>query len=112
MPIDRTHCYALVLGVFTLLATGCNTAANTDLNYKTAINDHFKAFPTCIWSEPKKFPVQAATSDDSKTEGYDALTRKTEVEARSTTRIAGAPSKPLETVAAIGRLVAWVLDSV
>ena len=76
MPIDRTHCYALVLGVFTLLATGCNTAANTDLNYKTAINDHFKAFPTCIWSEPKKFPVQAATSDDSKTEGYDALTQE------------------------------------
>jgi hypothetical protein len=76
MPIDRIHCYALVLGVLTLLATGCNTAANTDLNYKTAINDHFRAFPACIWSEPKKFPVQAATSDDSKTEGYDALTQE------------------------------------
>jgi hypothetical protein len=76
MPIDRIRCYAIVLGVFTLLTTGCNTAANTDLNYKTAINDHFKVFPTCIWSEPKKFPVQAATSDDSKTEGYDALTQE------------------------------------
>ena len=50
MPLDRTHCYALALGVFTLLATGCNTAANTDLNYKTAINDHFKALPACMWS--------------------------------------------------------------
>jgi hypothetical protein len=59
-----------------LLTTGCNKAANTDLNYKTALNDHFRAFPTCIWSEPKKFPVQAATSDDSKTEGYDALTQE------------------------------------
>lgn len=44
--------------------------------YKPAINDHFKAFPVCIWSQPKKFPVQAATSDDAKTEGYDALTQE------------------------------------
>jgi len=65
-----------VLGVFTLLTTGCNKADNTDLNYKTAINDQFKAFPACIWSQPKKFPVQAATSDDSKTEGFDALTQE------------------------------------
>jgi hypothetical protein len=76
MPIDRIRCYTIVIGVFTMLTTGCNTAANTDLNYKTAINVRFKAFPTCIWSEPKKFPVQAATSDDSKTEGYDALTQE------------------------------------
>ncbi len=27
-----------------------------------------------MWPEPKKFPVQAATSDESKTQGYDALT--------------------------------------
>jgi hypothetical protein len=76
MPIDRIRSYALVLSVFTLLMTGCNKTENTDLNYKTAINDHFKAFPACIWSQPKKFPVQAATSDDSKTEGYDALTQE------------------------------------
>jgi hypothetical protein len=76
MPIDRIRSYALVLGAFTLLTTGCNKADNTDLNYKTAINDHFKAFPAYIWSQPKKFPVQAATSDDSKTEGYDALTQE------------------------------------
>ena len=62
MPSDRIRCYTLILGVFALLATGCNKADNTDLNYKTAINDHFKAFPACIWSEPKKFPVQAAVS--------------------------------------------------
>jgi hypothetical protein len=76
MSIDRRRCYALVLSVFALLTTGCNKADNTDLNYKTAINDHFKALPACIWSEPKKFPVQAATSDDAKTEGYDALTQE------------------------------------
>jgi hypothetical protein len=66
----------LVLCAFTIVSAGCNSGGNTDLNYKTAINDHFKAFPACIWSQPKKFPVQAATSDDSKTEGYDALTQE------------------------------------
>jgi hypothetical protein len=76
MSIDRIGCYALVLVALTLVTTGCNKADNTDMNYKTAINNHFKAFPTCIWSEAKKFPVQAATSDDSKTEGYDALTQE------------------------------------
>ena len=44
------------------------------MNYTTAINDYYQAHPACLWSEPKKFPVQAATSDDSKTQGYDALT--------------------------------------
>ena len=76
MFINRTRSCALVLGLFILMTTGCNRADNTDLNYKAAINGHFKAFPACIWSQPKKFPVQAATSDDSKTEGYDALTQE------------------------------------
>jgi hypothetical protein len=76
MSIDRIGCHALVLAVLTLVTTGCNQADKTNKNYKIAINNHFKAFPTCIWSETKKFPVQAATSDDSKTEGYDALTQE------------------------------------
>ncbi len=75
MLINRTPIAVLVLGLITLIATGCNQGQNNDLNYKTAINDHYKAFPVCIWSESKKFPVQAATSDDAKTEGYDALTQ-------------------------------------
>jgi len=58
------------------MSLGCNNGANTDLNYKTAINNHYKAIPSCIWAQPKKFPVQAATSDDAKTEGYDALTQE------------------------------------
>jgi hypothetical protein len=76
MLIHRIHSCALVLSIFTLLTAGCNNGSNTDLSYKAAINDHFKAFPACIWSQPKKFPVQAATADDSKTEGYDALTQE------------------------------------
>jgi hypothetical protein len=57
------------------LATACSKTDNSDMNYKTAINDHYKASPACIWSQPKKLPAQAATSDDAKTEGYDALTQ-------------------------------------
>lgn len=76
MLMNRIQSLALVLGLFVLITTGCNKGQNNDLNYKTAINDHFKAFPACIWSEAKKFPVQAATSDDAKTEGYDALTQE------------------------------------
>jgi hypothetical protein len=69
---------ASVLGmiVFFGMLIGCNNGAHTDSDYKAAINDHFKAYPVCIWSQAKKFPVQAATSDDAKTEGYDALTQE------------------------------------
>jgi hypothetical protein len=76
MFINRIHSCALVLSVSALVGAGCNNGSNNDLSYKAAINDHFKAFPVCIWSQPKKFPVQAATADDSKTEGYDALTQE------------------------------------
>jgi hypothetical protein len=76
MFISRIRSFTFIAGLLTFVITGCNTGGSTDLNYKTAINDHFKAFPVCIWSQPKKFPVQAATSDDAKTEGYDALTQE------------------------------------
>jgi hypothetical protein len=61
--------------VLALITTACSKTDNSDMNYKTAINDHYKASPACIWSQPKKLPAQAATSDDAKTEGYDALTQ-------------------------------------
>src|SRR5579862_5385212 len=76
MLINRLPCWTSAIGFLLLFTAACNNGGDTDLNYKTAINDHFKAFPSCIWSQPKKFPVQAATSDDAKTEGYDALTQE------------------------------------
>ena len=76
MLIDRIRRCALVPGVFALVTIGCNNGSKTDAAYKAAINQHFKAFPVCIWSQPKKFPVQAATADDAKTAGYDALTQE------------------------------------
>ncbi len=70
--------YSPVLGTALLAFTlgGCNKAVDTDMSYKAAINDHFKAFPACLWHEPIKFPVQVPTSDDAKTSGYDALTQQ------------------------------------
>jgi len=62
------------LCVVVLAASGCNKQADSTSNYKSAINDYYKAHPSCLWSQPKKFPVQAANSDDAKTQGYDALT--------------------------------------
>jgi hypothetical protein len=57
-----------------LLFAGCNKQDNSKANFQTAINDYYKAHPACIWQDTKKMPVQAATSDDAKTQGYDALT--------------------------------------
>ncbi|MFZ1006502.1 MAG: hypothetical protein WAN65_06685 [Candidatus Sulfotelmatobacter sp.] len=74
--LTRRMGYVVVLGSIALMSTACNNGSDTDMSYKAAINDHFKTLPVCIWSQSKKFPVQAATSDDAKTEGYDALTQE------------------------------------
>lgn len=76
MLVNRIHTSAFVLALFALVLTGCNNGSNSTLAYKTAIDQHFKAIPACIWSQPKKFPTQAATGNDAKTEGYDALTQE------------------------------------
>ncbi len=74
----RIHCIGLTAVICLIAAgiTGCNNGTSTDTAYKAAINDHFKAYPACLWQEPIKFPVQANTSDDAKTQGYDALTQE------------------------------------
>ena len=75
----NTHAIRITLrtatfcGAALLLATGCNKNADNTLNYTNAINAYYSAHPACLWSEPVKFPVQADTSDASKTSGYDAL---------------------------------------
>jgi hypothetical protein len=56
-----------------LLALGCNKKQDNTMNFSSAINTYYSAHPACLWSDPVKFPVQANTSDDSKTAGYDAL---------------------------------------
>jgi hypothetical protein len=64
---------ALLCGAI-LLVAGCNKQDDSKSNYQTAINNYYKAHPACLWQDTKKMPVQAATSDDAKTEGFDALT--------------------------------------
>jgi hypothetical protein len=56
-----------------LLATGCNKKADNTINFTSAINSYYTVHPACLWSDPVKFPVQAETSNASKTSGYDAL---------------------------------------
>lgn len=56
-----------------LLATGCNKKTDNSANFSNAINTYYSAHPSCLWSDPVKFPVQVDTSDTSKTTGYDAL---------------------------------------
>jgi hypothetical protein len=65
---------AVFLCGVTLLLAGCNKQDDSKPNYQGAINDYYKARPVCLWQDTKKFPVQAATADDAKTQGYDALT--------------------------------------
>ncbi len=56
------------------IVAGCSKTGNSNANYTSAINNYYKAHPDCLWRRSKRFPVQAATDDDSRTRGYDALT--------------------------------------
>jgi hypothetical protein len=64
---------AVLCGVTALVATGCSRKADNNQNFTSAINTYYSAHPACLWSQLVKFPVQADTSDTSKTSGYDAL---------------------------------------
>jgi hypothetical protein len=64
---------ATLCGATFLLTTGCDKKADNSINFTNAINTYYSAHPACLWSEPKKFPVQEETSDSAKTSGYDAL---------------------------------------
>jgi hypothetical protein len=64
---------AAVCGAVFLIATGCNKKEDNNMNFTNAINTYYSAHPACLWPDPIKFPVQADTSDTSKTSGYDAL---------------------------------------
>ena len=50
MPILRNTGYALVLGVVHAIDNGLQQDWDLRSDLKNCINDHCKAFPTCIWS--------------------------------------------------------------
>ncbi len=56
-------------------AAGCQTKkAPSKENFKAAIGNYYNAHPTCIWSTPVKFPVEADPNKGDQSTGYDALT--------------------------------------
>jgi hypothetical protein len=64
----------VVLCGLVILAAGCNKSKPDTTNFKTAINNYYTTHPSCVWSSPVKFPVQADASNDQQTKGFDALT--------------------------------------
>jgi hypothetical protein len=86
-----------------LLGIGCNKKEDNSINFRNAIDTYYSAHPACLWSEPFKFPVQADTSDNSKTAGYDALVDqgflvRTTAGHLSLTRRHGLPPQRLRTL--------------
>lgn len=55
------------------MLAGCKRTDDNNINYTKAINTYYASRPACVWSEPQKFPAQATTSDESETQGFDAL---------------------------------------
>ena len=70
--VASLHTTALCATII-LFAVGCNKKEDNLTNFTAAINSYYSAHPACLWSEPVKFPVQADTSDASKTAPFDAL---------------------------------------
>jgi hypothetical protein len=62
-----------VAGLIIALTLGCNKKEDNTINFTNAINTYYSAHPSCLWTAPVKFPVQADISDANKTAGYDAL---------------------------------------
>ncbi len=63
----------LMLAATAGVLAGCKKTDDSKLNFTNAINTWYAAKPACLWNDTIKFPVQADTSDTTKTSGYDAL---------------------------------------
>src|ERR1700722_5907864 len=72
-PIVDTLRTTALCATIIFFAVGCNKKNDNSMNFASAINGYYSAHPACLWSEPVKFPVQADTSDATKTAHYDAL---------------------------------------
>jgi hypothetical protein len=72
-PFWKTLRTVAICATIILLEVGCNKKEDNSINFRSAIDSYYSAHPVCLWPDPVKFPVQADTSDNSKTSGYDAL---------------------------------------
>lgn len=71
--ITRSRWTAALVSATVAIASGCNKQADNKPHFADAINAYYSAHPVCLWKTPQKFPVQADTSDATKTAPYDAL---------------------------------------
>jgi hypothetical protein len=60
---------------FCLTLVGCNNAPppQDKADYSQTLNRYYQGRPVCIWSDTVSFPVQAATPDQIKEDGLNAL---------------------------------------
>jgi len=73
MRISKPTLFATIF-VLAAAFAGCRKNAVDKMAFKTAINNYYAGRQECLWSAPVKFPVQADTSNDEQTKGYDSLT--------------------------------------
>ncbi len=60
------------LGMAMLIA-GCQTKAEHDAAFKTALNTYYSGHQDCLWSNPVKFPESADTRKADQLKEFDAL---------------------------------------
>ena len=60
-------------GVLCFASVGCSKKTDNTSNFKSAIDSYYSSRPVCLWDSSKQLPVQAASSDQSKTSDYAAL---------------------------------------
>ena len=69
-----TRIVFLVMAWVLIFAAGCKKNAVDTMAFKSALNSYYAGQQNCLFTAPIKFPVQADTSKDEETKGYDALT--------------------------------------
>jgi len=69
-----TRIVLLAVAWVVIFAAGCKKNAVDTAAFKSALNSYYTAQQNCLFTAPIKFPVQADTSKDEETKGYDALT--------------------------------------
>jgi hypothetical protein len=65
---------AIYLAAAAAFVAGCHTNTVDKDAFRSALNNYYSGRQECLWSAPIKFPVQADTSNEDQTKGFDALT--------------------------------------
>ena len=75
--ITRTGIVAAATAICALgmavLITGCQTKAERNAAFKTALNTYYSGHQDCLWSSPIKFPITADAGDENQVKALNAL---------------------------------------